>query len=65
MFSSGDLDGHERKGFLASLNIPRILVFADLTEKLLEIIIGEPFDFIFLDFGLVPFLQAKEMHQGT
>lgn len=55
MLAFWNVDGHELIDPFASLDVLGVLIFADLAKKLLEVVVGHSFYFIFLDLGLVPF----------
>jgi hypothetical protein len=65
MLALGHLYGHQFMNLALFFYEFRILLFADLTKKLIEVIICESFDLVFFDFRLVPFLKTAEMNQGT
>lgn len=63
MLSFGQFDGHEFMSFSFFFDYFRVLFFADFAEEFLKIVVGESFNFVFLDFRLVPFLKAGEVDQ--
>lgn len=65
MLSFGELDGHQFKHLIPLLDKLRVFLLTDFAEKLLKVVVSEPFDLVLLDLSLVPLFQAGEVDQGT
>ena len=65
MVTVGFIDRKELIFDIILFNISGILIFADLTIKLLEIILNCATDNFLLYFRLIPFLQATEVNKAA
>jgi hypothetical protein len=65
MLTLRHLYGHQFMNLALFFYEFRVLLFANLTKKLIEVIICKSFDLVLFDFRLVPFLKTTEMNQRT
>ena len=56
------LDWHQLVFFVVLFNKARVLLFADFTVKLFEIVLNGTADYLFLHFWLIPLLETVEVN---
>ena len=65
VFSFWQFYWHQLINFFAFFDKFRIFLFANFTKKFLEIVKGQPFNLIFFNLRLVPFLKAAKVNHST